>query len=459
MSSILDTANNLLDLKNEFKISLEIEFPKLDDIRTVAKQLEQKTNGQVSVPGFFDIRQLRDSVSMNFRKNGKLLNLSYKESKNLPFILNGISDTKLVENVLYEIQNNDSIAMLKREIYIYFSEYCDSYYISRIAEDISKKLKNFSGKNKYLSLLKNSNYLFTINGKKEVLQNCLRFGFFEYFKGLKFPNALLASKYVVDILEKLYKDDSLDFPLDKQLELFKNIYHDSTTAKIFISVIPVMIGRLIIEVDKCNRSDKNLLKEELRIVALKELGEPRIKRTNKSGWLLAGDIAKAIFIRWISQYDLDLFFKIINDSIPRYETDARRMWLARENFWKSYKKNISMVWVCFGYAARRRVRNDDIYYGKFYGNGDDNKSCIIIEIGDYIFVERSHNGKVKVWHKNKCPFPIGVGEIQEGYITGSYCIEEWVHQYSSNPSNKPWQNKVGDFIKRYCGIPKPSHLW
>ena len=284
MSSILDTANNLLDLKNEFKISLEIEFPKLDDIRTVAKQLEQKTNGQVSVPGFFDIRQLRDSVSMNFRKNGKLLNLSYKESKNLPFILNGISDTKLVENVLYEIQNNDSIAMLKREIYIYFSEYCDSYYISRIAEDISKKLKNFSGKNKYLSLLKNSNYLFTINGKKEVLQNCLRFGFFEYFKGLKFPNALLASKYVVDILEKLYKDDSLDFPLDKQLELFKNIYHDSTTAKIFISVIPVMIGRLIIEVDKCNRSDKNLLKEELRIVALKELGEPRIKRTNNSGW-------------------------------------------------------------------------------------------------------------------------------------------------------------------------------
>lgn len=454
MSNLLDTAQKLRDLKIEFDISLEENWPEFDAIKLVTEKLEKQANGNVNIPDSFDIKILSMRISDRFKRTGSIGTLSVKECKNLPFILSDINDDALIESAFNLIRRNESIAMLKREVFVYFREYEQSNYISALAKDITKKLLKFSGRNRFLNTLKDHIYLFTPNSQKIVVQNCIQKGFFEYFQGLNFTAMLMESKYVVSMLKNLYQEKN--FILDKQIKLFRTLFSDERLRKVFTNSLPFVIGRLIVDVDICNRSDKKQLKEEIRIIALKELGEPRVRRSRNSKWILAGDRAKAIFIRWVSRYDFDLFFKIINDSIPSSDTHARRMWLERENFWKTYKDYISMAWVCFGAEARARVRHDNILYGDFKGSGDRNKSCIVMEIGNFTFVERSHNGSLKVWKSDKAPFIIGTEEVAEKDLVASMCLDSWTHSYSSN---KIWQGKVGNFINYYCGIKPRPELW
>lgn len=459
MGSFVDTVKDLLDLKTDFKLSLNLQIPASYELKKVAEKLQQQANGNVNMPTAVDIRVLSAKITNTYKKTGNIGNLTYRESKNLPFLLNSISDHKLIDHIINIIKSNASIAMLKREIYVYFINFSDTdYSISKLEKDIVSKLTTFTGRSNFLRTLKGNKYIFNPVLKSMVLQNCIKQGFFEFFRVLNFNKTLMASNYTRNILEQLYRDETKGFSFNQQRELFNKIYSEEHWRKIYTSVLPVILGRLIIEVDICNRSDKNFLKEKLRPIVLRELGEPRIQRTNNSRWLIAGETAKRIFIRWISQFDLDLFFRIIKDSIPDYEYEQHRMWLFREKFWKSYRSNISMVWVCFGDAAIRRVRNEKISYGRFLAS-DPYKSCIIMEIGSYIFVERSHNGKAKVWDRAKCPFAIGCTSVDESDLVYSSCIEEWVHTYNSSTDNKTWQNKIGDFIWKNCRIHKQTKLW
>lgn len=459
MSSLIETVKGMLDLKKEFIIGVNAQFPVSDDIKKVAKKLQQQANGNVNIPTVVDIRVLSAKITNTYKKTGNIGYLTYRESKNLPFLLSNISDYKLTDYIINIVKSNASIAMLKREIYVYFINFSETdYSISKLGKDIVSKLNAFTGRSKFLRTLKDNKYIFNPAAKTRVLENCIKEGFFGFFQELNFNNTLLASNYTRNILEQLYRDETKEFSFNQQRELFNKIYSEEHWRKIYTSVLPVILGRLITEVDTCNRSDKNLLKEKLRPIVLRELGEPRIQHTNNSRWLIAGETAKRIFIRWISQFDLDLFFRIIKDSIPDYEYEQHRMWLFREKFWKSYRSNISMVWVCFGDAAIRRVRNEKISYGRFLAS-DPYKSCIIMEIGSYIFVERSHNGKAKVWDRAKCPFAIGCTSVDESDLVYSSCIEEWVHSYNRSTDNKPWQNKIGDFIWKNCRIPKQTNLW
>ena len=225
--------------------------------------------------------------------------------------------------------------------------------------------------------------------------------------------------------------------------------------------MPKIIGQLIIQVEQDNSIDKENYKDILRRRALEFLGDPRIVKNNSNNqWVRAGQKAKMVFIRWISQYDLDLFFTIIDRSL---NSDASKMWRYRKAFWNSYREHINMIWVCFGAYAKMDIRRNKIF-GKdmFYGNFLPNdKSCLIIELGDYIFVERSHNGRLKVWSKGSCPFKIGEASITEGklnYTRGMYIDGEdgWRHDGSVSFS---WQKKVGAFISQYCRIKKTEKDW
>ena len=459
MSSFVDTVKDLLDLKTDFKLSLNLQIPVSYELKEVAEKLQQQANGNVNMPTAVDIRKLSAKITNTYKRTGKIGNLTYRESKNLPFLLNSISDHKLIDHIINKIKSNTSIAMLKREIYVYFINFSETdYSTSKLGKDIVSKLTAFTGRSNFLQTLKRNMYIFNPVLKTRILQNCIKQGFFEFFRGLNFNKTLLASNYTRNILEQLYRDETKEFSFNQQRELFNKIYSEENWRKIYTSVLPVILGRLIIEVDTCNRSDKNHLKEKLRPLVLRELGEPRIQHTNNSRWLIAGETAKRIFIRWISQFDLDLFFRIIKDSIPDYEYEQHRMWLFREKFWKSYRSNISMVWVCFGDAAIRRVRNEKISYGRFLAS-DPYKSCIIMEIGSFIFVERSYNGKAKVWNRDKCPFPIGCVYVDENALIAAKSFNEWVHTYNSRTDNKTWQNNIGDFIWKNCRIPKQTELW
>ena len=125
------------------------------------------------------------------------------------------------------------------------------------------------------------------------------------------------------------------------------------------------------------------------------------------------------------------------------------MWRYRKQFWQAYLKEITSTWVFFGTDAEREIPKSEIMeYGKF---SVPSKSCIMMQIGDYVFIERSHNGKLKVWLKHECPFKMGGEKLGEIELTNVRVYKEWTHSY---PELYTWQRKVSDFIQEHCDINK-----
>ena len=80
-----------------------------------------------------------------------------------------------------------------------------------------------------------------------------------------------------------------------------------------------------------------------------------------------------------------------------------------------------------------------------------NHSVFACQIGKFIFIEWSHNGKLRVWDKDSAPDIFGRREISKNEIVmaDNLPLGEWVH--SGNSSNK-WQQDVDVWIHRNCGI-------
>lgn len=181
MSSLIETVKGMLDLKKEFIIGVNAQFPVSDDIKKVAEKLQQQANGNVNIPTVVDIRVLSAKIINTYKKTGNIGNLTYRENKNLPFLLNSISDHKLIDHIINRIKSNTSIAMLKREIYVYFINFSETdYSTSKLGKDIVSKLTAFTGRSKFLQTLKDNKYIFNPVDKTRVLQNCIEEGFFVF---------------------------------------------------------------------------------------------------------------------------------------------------------------------------------------------------------------------------------------------------------------------------------------
>ena len=98
---------------------------------------------------------------------------------------------------------------------------------------------------------------------------------------------------------------------------------------------------------------------------------------------------------------------------------------------------------------------DKLFFGK-YKSSDSEKSCIIITIGDYTLVERSHTGSLKCYKSKESKFYIGQAELSESSVNKAFTSTTWNHNGSENYR---WQSEVGEFLHINCHINRKQKDW
>lgn len=461
MSSILDTARQMNSLKDDFDMLLRIKLPEPLHLNLLLKQLDATEAGH-NDEAISGIDALWRNVQYAF-KTSQLISMPLKEKKSYPFIL-GLAynnNKQLYRFLMDEIRSIESVRLLRREIYVYFNDYDNIAYIADLRNDIVKKLKVYNKHNRFLMCMKQNAFIFNPSSIVFIQKRCIEEGILEYFSSLRLPKSFLHSKYVAQVVKGIFSSNDASISLEEKLDLFNRIYDWLENS--FVEHLPIIFASLITQIEDYNDSRKEFFKEIIRPKALSFMGDPRLGAGYFGRWNVTGEIATEIFITWISQYDLDAFFDIIGDSLTTFA--ARNMWMYREKFWKAYKKHIQMVWVCYGTAAKQLAKRANMSSGDYNAFGQGTKSCILIVIGDYIFVERSHDGTLKVWKKKLCPFKIGDTKISESSLNkthGIYHLEDgnpkdgWRHDGSEKYR---WQTKVGSFIYQYMHIYKTINDW
>lgn len=137
--------------------------------------------------------------------------------------------------------------------------------------------------------------------------------------------------------------------------------------------------------------------------AIAYAGDPR---TRVKDWRAVAAEARSVVIRWLTRASVEQFFDIITET-----TTHPDMWADRRRFWTAYLRadHISAAWVAFGSAGAIRARqaaqrNSDSglsMFGRLASGGGrtPEHAALIMEIGDLIIVEWSHNGRWYAWPK------------------------------------------------------------
>jgi len=403
-------------------------------INQALRKLEKIGDSRITNVSDVDIDLLVRKVK-HLAKYGKG-NLTLREINHLPFVMHHKYVDEQLLNFILGLMNKSSRNTLMREMYAYIMNYSDSVKNEMIRMDISNRMKKIKGKNIRLNRWVSSGYLFAEKAHITLAEFIKEFNFSSLMDDLMFKDTMVTSGLVQEALKYLFSAKYRD--TRKKLDKFYEIYD----AGIIKPIFNVVASNLIFSVEKGH--NLNTDKEKLRTIFYKEIGDPRLDTVR---WNSIDPEAKRIFINWISRYDLELFFKIINE-VSGSDYSVKRMWRERETFWKSFLPYITNTWVFLGWQAADVAKAIDgehlLRYGDFGGGGL--KSAILFTLGNITFVERSYNGGLRGWKKNECKIYVGQKAIKESDIFfGTDHICAIIH-------NGKWQERVWEVINNYSGI-------
>lgn len=441
MSEILNAVKNLYDFK--FRQPQQIFLPEIEKIKA---ELERKVD-VVKPPPKFELEKI-----FNKWKSGDK-NFSRREIKSLPFI---IYDSRISINEVAEIfkmldfskerhlkniitayllnyDKSDKTRFLQRNIPAAFKNSNENFsYRSKTLKEISQKREFIFSDNCMLNMSR------LYSNKQSISEVLVSIGLSDFYKSSNFIQESLKYFFITSVVALSAKLKILD-AINAEADIYQNIF-------------PAVADALIKSVANCrNFEEMNRDKRKCIEVFYKNLGDPRFGYKSFR-WNNISAESKNIFLRWLAENDLDLFFKIIE------QTALDRMWSYRKKFWKSYLPHISNTWVFLGKDAQYTAKNlgDKVmHYGKLL-KGESKQSVLVFQIGDYIFTEWSHNGKLRVYHQHNANKFFGAEFIDRFDIIYSRYIEEWIH---SSPSTYSWQNKVGSWLYEKCGIYKTKQDW
>ena len=432
---------NLSEFK--FQHPQQIFLPEIEKIKSA---LERKVDAVKTVSPF-EIEKLITQWKSGNR------NFNRREIKYLPFI---IYDSRISMNDATEIFGMLDFSRerhLQNIISVYLSHYDNSEKTRFLKRNIPMNFKisntNFSYRSKMLKKISQMReFIFSDNcmlnmtriyvDKSNISEVLAAIGLSDFFK---------SSNFVQDSLKYFFINSVVG--LGAKLKMLDSINVESD---IFQNIFPAVADALIKNVANCrNFEEMNRGKRKCIEVFYKNLGDPRFGYKSFR-WNNISAESKNIFLRWLAENDLDLFFKIIE------QTALDRMWSYRKKFWKSYLPHISNTWVFLGKDAQYTAKNlgDKVmHYGKLL-KGESTQSVLVFQIGDYIFTEWSHNGKLRVYYQHNANKFFGAEFIDRVDIIYSRYIEEWIH---SSPSTYSWQNKVGNWLNEKCRIYKDEEAW
>lgn len=186
------------------------------------------------------------------------------------------------------------------------------------------------------------------------------------------------------------------------------------------------------------------------------LGDPRF---DGFSWQQVGAAEKSVLLRWLTGRTLDAFFDVLRNS-------ADSIWQHRQVFWTRYYRegHITEAWAILGPDAHqfvnRNYRGADLAYGRLVGKSDEAQSVLLMRMGDLVFCEWSHNGKLRVTNINgrlapklykksydasdlrfqSLPFPSNTGHVHDDGLPHLHSESRW------------WQTTAASFIAKQLGI-------
>jgi hypothetical protein len=194
--------------------------------------------------------------------------------------------------------------------------------------------------------------------------------------------------------------------------------------------------------------------------AVSYANDPRI---NEAKWrpvrLEAGD-AYDVIVRWLTKASVEQFFDIVSATM----TDRPDMWRARRRFWTGYLKAnlISAAWVAFGsegaYRADQAARRSDDpglkMFGRLGSGGGrtPEHAALIMQIGELVVVDWSHNGSWNIWPRDAKRKPEFFKHNSRGWA--DYEPTSLMHAPINGPhdANGTWERKIRDIIRSHTGL-------
>lgn len=417
----------------------------IDDLRGVAKRLEAATFapdmnalkifvdelGTFGKPVEVNPEDLK-ILAAKFLRGER--NFSRRELKNLPYIIYddaiNFDGAKEILRLMDFTSSSLSASHLRRVVSVYLTNYDDSNKTELLRRTLNvlrgvdnvRLRKIFSareelfGDDRFANMTRLFARTMSVNGAFGEL------GLVDYFKTAKFIQAALTNFFRADVpLEVQFK--ILD-ELDAEYDTYKNIF-------------AAVADALILNVARAGVGKRKCL-----AVFYNRLGDPRFGN-GRFAWNEVSARAREIFLRWLAEDDLELFFRITRETL-RGDFAALKMWNARETFWREYLPRIGNTWVVLGSQAQKIARRleDKRTHGALLDKLDADKSGFLFQIGGFIFAEWSHDGALRVYPARRVQNYIG-SDFSKSDMMGVPVDYRQVHRGD-------WQAKVRAWIQTNC---------
>ena len=430
MSMLKQTLHRMICSIN---VPAKSSFHDMSYIKRVEDMLKEE-GGEVGPDKSIDLKSI-------IKKIEKDIDLSNIERRNIPFVLyKPECENKIFLKAISLIEPN-RVSHIKRLLMIFFMNYDNSSKTNILAEKLNKMLltwkdarnpfirtvavsrKNFFGENRLKQIADR------IAKKKDVIKVA---------KEVDFPQTLHGCKFLQESLKSYFQ--LIDVSVSEKCEMIETIKDNDS----YKDVMPVAADNVIPLIEKFRGQEKNRFKSIAIEAFYNAMGDPRIAKGSLY-WHDVSESAIRIFRHWIAERDLDLFFKIIED------TAVDSMWSNRKAYWKKYLPMMHNTWVFFGRDAMKYVsglKNKALAYGELK-HGSVDQSVFAFQIENYTFVEFSHNGSLRVWLIDDAPEIFGEESIDAGEIRrDSYPVKGKV------PHLGDWQLKVDDWMYKNCHLKK-----
>lgn len=447
MATILEAINRL---KNNTAVMLSepLKFPVLKFTQNVSARLEAKYERIASGPlSSEELKALLQKLVSGSSKLGD------RDIKNIPFVLYlPDCDEKIFESAFSKL-NLKKQSHLERLAYSYLGQYDETWKTSYLSAQLQKIIESHHAEysRKVLKLLDNHTEMFlSVNRIELFAAYCIQNeSLISSLEKLECPRVLYASMFVKKALLFLFGANN---SLQVKINLLEEIGNDNS-GLFDLYLLADIADRIIPAVEMSNSDSKNEYKKTCLSIFYKCLGDPRYGNSQHIWMQQVADEARSIFIRWITENDMQIFFDVIRD------TAIDRMWKYREAFWRAYLPYISNSWVLFGSEAEQKVKSHGYRkagFGKIRYNGDRKISAFAFQIGEYVFLEISHNGKLRAWPKQNAPDFFGVSSLVYSDWMNNGALLELPH---TSPETYNWQTKAAIWLNGYCGIDKGLSDW
>ena len=411
----------------------------------VLRKLREKADKMIRVDPLDQQVLVKKTVRMY---QGSQEEFTRREIRNLPFVITSSALSTPVAKFALRQVDLDKTSCFRRLLFAYFSDYEPKERKTEwIRTVLWKQMQRNDRMGRNIHFLQDFPQLLDKDGVSQMAEFFSEGNLRDALKTLSFPPTLSGSNFVKAAIVKAFQ---MDIGLDAKQVLLENLTKD----QVYKGLVPQVVGPVIINVDEeGSDSAKNWLMQ----LVFRYMGDPR---GNNTAWLYVEEKAKEIFLHWLVKNDFAVFFHIIAST-------ADSMWKYRQAFWGAYMDEIRASRIIIGQKAKlilNQLPSEEkrklMAYDYLEGKSSDT-SLLVFTIGQYTFIEVSHNGKLRVYSREKSPIQIFSQRHRTIYysdLINSDTEEEFVH---TNPRGRGpnWQPKVRDWIYDHCGIWRKEQQW